>query len=249
MKPEDIKQNRLYNEFAHLWTLLSDPKDYVNEARHWKQALRDKLGEGRHEILELGVGGGNNLSHLTDDFKATAVDLSNKMLDCSRKLNPGVEHHVGDMRTVRLGRKFKAVIIHDAINYMLNEDDLRAAFKTASEHLDKGGVFVTSPDYFKETFVDGSVRCQSKSDGETKLDFVEYEFDPDPDDTEYVYILTYFIRRGADLQIEHDRHLAGLFPLQRWLELIDEAGFDVEKYSYDVHDDKHQSFLLVGVKR
>ncbi|MFZ5981273.1 MAG: class I SAM-dependent methyltransferase [Candidatus Zixiibacteriota bacterium] len=249
MKPEDIKQNRLYYEFADMWPLLSDSKEYAGEARYWKEALRDKLGEGRHEILELGVGGGNNLSHLTADFKATAVDLSDKMLDISRRLNPDVEHYVGDMRTVRLGMKFKAVIIHDAINYMLTEDDLRAAFKTAAEHLDKGGVFVTSPDYFRETFTDGAVRHQKRTDGQTVLDYVEYEFDPDPDDTEYIYILTYFIRKGAELRIEHDRHYGGLFPLKRWLELIDEAGFDVEKYDYDVHDDKRQSFLLVGVKR
>lgn len=249
MKPEDIKQNRLYDEFAEMWPLLSDPKDYAEEARHWRDALRSKLGEGRHEILELGVGGGNNLSHLTADFQATAVDLSEKMLDISRRLNPGVKHYVGDMRTVRLGRRFKAVIIHDAVNYMLTEDDLRSAFRTAAEHLDRGGVFVTAPDYFKETFTDGAVRHQRRTDGETVLDYVEYEFDPDPNDTSYVYLLTYYIRKGAELRIEHDRHCGGLFPMKRWLELIDEAGFEVEKYGYDVHEDKRQSFLLVGVKR
>ena len=58
---------RMYTEFARYWTLISDPADYAEEARYWREALRSRLGPGRHEILELGVGGGNNLSHLTDD--------------------------------------------------------------------------------------------------------------------------------------------------------------------------------------
>jgi len=249
MKYEDIKQNRLYDEFAHLWVLISDPKDYAPEAAFWKKALRDKLGPGRHEIMKLGVGGGNNLSHLKNEFKATAVDISDKMLDNSRRLNPEVEHLVGDMRTVRLGRKFKAVLIHDAINYMLTEDDLRAAFRTAAEHLDPGGVFITSPDYTTETFVDGVVRHGSGADENTRLVHIEYEFDPDSNDTTYEYLMIYLIREKGQLRIEHDRHVGGLFREARWLELIEEAGFEVEKYAYDVHDDNRQSFLFVGVRK
>ncbi|MBN1212122.1 MAG: methyltransferase domain-containing protein [candidate division Zixibacteria bacterium] len=249
MNYEDIKQNRLYDEFAHLWNLISNPQDYALEAAFWKKALRDKLGPGRHEILELGVGGGHNLSHLKNEFRATAVDISDKMLDNSRRLNPEVEHLVGDMRSVRLGRIFRAVIIHDAINYMLTEDDLHAALRTAAEHLDPGGVFVTSPDYTTETFTDGVVRHGSCADENTRLVHIEYEFDPDPDDTTYEYLMIYLIREKGQLRIEHDRHVTGLFREARWLELIEDAGFEVEKYAYDVHDDKRQSYLFVGVKK
>jgi hypothetical protein len=42
--------------------------------RVWGEALQAKLGLERHEVLELGIGEGNNLSHLTNDFQATAVD-------------------------------------------------------------------------------------------------------------------------------------------------------------------------------
>ena len=100
----------MYTEFAKYWTLISDPADYAKEACCWRDALRSKLGPGQHEILEMGVGGGNNLSHLKADFNFTAVDISPQMIEQAKKLNPDVEFHVGDMRTVRLGRKFKAVI-------------------------------------------------------------------------------------------------------------------------------------------
>ena len=125
----------MYNDLAYLWPIISPPEDYTEEAGYWRRAIRETLGEGRHHVLELGVGGGHNLSHLTADFQATAVDVSPRMLEISRTLNPDVEHHLGDMRTVRLGRTFDAVLIHDAVSYMLTEDDLRATFATARAHL------------------------------------------------------------------------------------------------------------------
>lgn len=75
---------------------------------------------------------------------------------------------------------------------------------------------------------------------------VEYEYDPDPNDTITETIMFYLIREKGSLHIEQDRHIMGLFPLQTWLDLMSEAGFHVEKWPYDVHDDGRESYLLVG---
>ena len=45
----------------------------------------------------------------------------------SRRLNPGVSHYVGDMRSVRLGETFDAVLIHDSLDYMTTEVELRGS--------------------------------------------------------------------------------------------------------------------------
>ena len=240
---------RMYDELAHLWPLFSAREDYAKEAELWRAALREKLGAGRHAILELGVGGGNNLSFLTDDFQATAVDLSQKMLRNSIALNPGVDHHVGDMRSVRLGRTFKAVLIHDAICYMLTEDDLRRTFATARAHLEPGGVLIVAPDDYRETFRDPSVSHGTKVDGQRSLTQFEYQYDPDPTDTTIESRMVYVIREGSEVRIEQDRHVMGLFPLATWLGLMRAAGFVVEKRPYDVHDDGREAYLLVGVLR
>ncbi len=34
----------MYEEFAHLWPLISAPGDYADEARFWRDVLRAKLG-------------------------------------------------------------------------------------------------------------------------------------------------------------------------------------------------------------
>ena len=36
---ETGKMNRMYGEFAHLWTLISAPEEYAEEARYWREGL------------------------------------------------------------------------------------------------------------------------------------------------------------------------------------------------------------------
>jgi len=238
---------RMYTEFAHYWPLISDPADYADEAKVWRDTLRARLGPGRHEILELGVGGGHNLSHLTGEFKATAADLSPQMIEQARKLNPDVTFHVGDMRTIRLDREFRAVLIHDAISYMLTEDDLRATFATAAAHLEPGGVFITSPDWTRENFHAPAVSHDTNTDGAITFTLIEYTRDPDPADTTAESLMWYLIEEEGTLRVEEDRHVMGLFSEETWLRLIEEAGFYVEKVPYDFHEDHRESYLFVGV--
>ena len=77
------------------------------------------------DVLELGSGGGATPSTSEAGLALTLVDLSDGMLAVSRQLNPGSDHHRGDMRSVRLGRSFDAVFVHYAIGYMVSEADLR----------------------------------------------------------------------------------------------------------------------------
>ena len=56
-------------------------------------------------------------------------------LAVSRALNPDCEHVTDDMRTMRLGRIFELVFVHDAVSYLTTEDDLRAALETSAPPL------------------------------------------------------------------------------------------------------------------
>ena len=118
MKDNNPTHNRLYYDLAHLWPIFSPAEEYAQEADLWLQALREKLGPGDHTILDLGVGGGHLLSHVASEFKATAVDISERMLANSIRLNDNVEHILGDMRSIRLNRKFSAVLLHDSVSYL-----------------------------------------------------------------------------------------------------------------------------------
>lgn len=247
MDSASIPVNRLYNDLVHLMPLLTPPGDYAEEAGRWRGVLREKLGPGRHEILEMGVGGGHNLSHLTAHFQATAVDISEPMLDLCRSLNPGVELHLGDMRSIRLGRRFPAVLIHDAVSYMLTEEDLRAAFLTAAAHLNPGGTFITAPDYYKESFQGPRIEHCTRREGETELTYIEYAHDPDPGDSTMEMLLFCLLReRGGPVSIEQDRHVIGLFSRKTWATLLAEAGFVVETRAFFLDGEGKPYELLVG---
>lgn len=237
--------NRLYTDLAHLWPLMSPPEDYADEGDCWRGELRKRLGPGRARILELGTGGGHLLHHIADGFEATAVDLSEGMLAHSRRLNPDVTHHVGDMRTVRLGETFDAVLIHDAISYMTTEDDLRAAFATARAHLRPGGLFLTAPDDYVETFTPPDVWHETQRSGEAELTFVEYSWDPDPSDTRIETVYVFFFQENGALRVEVDRHTFGLFPVSTWERLLIESGFKAERIDYPHSENGSEAYLWI----
>lgn len=234
---------------AYLWPIISPPEEYSNEARYFRDVILEELGPGRHSLLELGVGGGHNLSHLTVDFDCTAVDLSPDMLALSEGLNPDVPHRVGDMRCIRLKKIFDAVLIHDAASYILIEEDLKDTFTTAAMHLRPGGVFMVAPDWVQETFPDGWVYDWDRRQGNIEVNIQEVMLDPDTTDTQVESTYTYTIKKGNETKIEVDTHITGLFPLSTWSGLMGQAGFDVEVRALPPNEGGYGSWLFIGVAR
>ena len=140
---------RLYGEFAPWFHLLTDPAEYAEDAQFYGDALVEACDGPLLTLLELGSGGGNVASHLKQRFALTLVDLSPEMLKLSKSINPDAEHLAGDMRSVRLGREFDAVLIHDAISYITTDADLRRTIETAFVHLRPGGAAIFAPDHIR----------------------------------------------------------------------------------------------------
>jgi trans-aconitate methyltransferase len=238
----------LYTDLAGWFHLLTSPADYAEEAAFYRERLLEASQIPVRTLLELGSGGGNNASHLKAHFQLTLVDLSPDMLAVSRTLNPECEHLQGDMRTVRVGREFDAVLIHDAIMYMVSKPDLRAAFETAFVHLKPGGAALFAPDCTRETF--RSTTEHGGHDGQGRaLRYLEWSWDPDPGDTTFVSEMVYLLREGGQVRVEHDRHIEGLFQRQQWLDWLAEAGFEPRAIPF-VHSEIEPGTMevFVGVK-
>jgi hypothetical protein len=224
---------KLYGEHAAWWPIFSAPADYASEAAEYRNLLvdaRDEVGDA----LELGSGGGNNASHLKASFRMTLVDRSPAMLDVSRRLNPECDHVEGDMRTVRLGRTFDAVFVHDAIAYIATREDLGAVFATAFVHCRPGAPALFVPDYVTETFEPGTE--WGGHDGKDRsIRWLQWRTDPDPSDDTYVMDFAYvFHEPDGSMRIDGERHVCGLFPDAAWRALLVDAGFE-EVRSVDVH--------------
>ena len=240
---------RLYSDLAWLWPAFSPPTDYADDAGRWREALRQLLGPGRHSLVELGSGGGHTLSHLTADFDVTAVDLSPQMLALSQELNPDVPHHLGDMRDIRLGKQFDAVGIHDAVCYLLTEQDLLASFLTAREHLRPGGVLLLSPDYLKESYSGHRVLHWICGDASPPFTVIEYCHDPDESDTTIESLFFFILHEPDGLRVVQDHHTTGLFPSTTWLELLDQSGFNAELVTLPGYEGGYGGHLLVATLR
>ncbi len=216
---------RLYGDLAEWWPLISPPDAYVEEAADAATALAAASIPVR-DVLELGSGGGHNAVHLKGRFAMTLVDLSADMLAVSRRLNPECEHRQGDMRTMRLDRTFDAVFVHDAVDYMVTETDLRQAIETAFVHCRPGGNAVFVPDHTTQTFQSATGHGGSDDATGRGARFLSWAWDPDPADTwtqtEYAFLL-----READgsVHVVHETHRTGLFGRDRWLRLLRDAGF------------------------
>lgn len=217
---------RMYDELADWFHLLTAPAEYADEAEVILALLREHVEGPLETLLELGSGGGNTASHLRAHLRLTLTDLAPAMIELSRGLNPDCEHVLGDMRTLRLGRTFDAVLIHDAVMYMTTEADLAAAIETAFVHLRPGGAAVIAPDCVRETFTP-STEHGGHDGPDRSLRYLGWSHDPDPDDTTFVTDFAMLLREGADdVRVRYDRHVEGVFPRATWLRLLREAGFE-----------------------
>jgi SAM-dependent methyltransferase len=224
---------KLYAELASWWPILSSPSDYAEEAAFYQRLLIESSALTPATALELGSGGGNNASYFKRRLAMTLVDRSPGMLAVSRALNPECEHIEGDMRTVRLGRQFDLVFVHDAVCCMTSEADLRAAITTAFVHCRPGGATLFAPDALRETFREST--DHGGHDGpERSLRYLEWTYDPDPTDTTYTTDYAYLLRESdGSVRVEHDRHLDGLFARGEWLGWLADAGFDPRAVPFD----------------
>lgn len=236
---------RMYGALASWWTLLSPPEEYTDEAADLLGRLDAAVAREGATLLELGSGGGSFASHLKRRFRLTLTDVSPAMLAVSRAANPECEHLVGDMRTLRLDRRFDIVLIHDAIMYATSPQDVRAALRTAAYHCRSGGLVAVLPDHVRETFEPETDHGGHDAPDGSGLRYLEWTWDPDPNDETYVVDYA-FVLRNADgtVRVEHDRHVEGLFSRDQWLAWLDEAGVAARG-----ENDEWGREVFIGVRR
>jgi SAM-dependent methyltransferase len=219
---------KLYRDLAEWWPLFSPPgEDYAEEAAYVRRLFEERASGSLRTLLELGSGGGHNAVHLKAHYALTLLDLSPEMLDMSRALNPECEHLEGDMTSVRLGRLFDAVFVHDAVGYLTRETDLAAAMETAAVHCRPGGVAIFAPDCVSETHQPGTDDGGADGDGRA-LRYLEWTHDRDPNGTTYPVDYAIVLRdEKGESRVVHDRHVLGVFPRATWQTLFEAAGFEV----------------------
>ena len=137
----------IFSDYSSCYNLLYADKDYGAEADYVARLIRKSNPEAS-SILELGCGTGRHAQHFASHgFSVHGVDLSSEMIEVAQSNHKPSDREivfeVGDVRSVRLGRRFDCVLsLFHVMSYQTSNDDIRNAFLTASEHTAPGGVFV-----------------------------------------------------------------------------------------------------------
>jgi len=216
---------RLYRELAGWWPLISPPAEYADDAAAVEREFA-AAGVPVRTLLDLGSGGGHVALHLRPGRSVTLADLSADMLAASQQLNPGCEHVQADMRAVRIGRQFDAVLVHDAVDYMTSQADLALVIGTAFAHCRPGGIAVFVPDHTAETFRPGTGAGGGHDGSGRQASFTERTTDPVPGD-DWILAEYEFTLRDADgaVTVVPEAHRLGSFRRATWLQLLTSAGF------------------------
>jgi SAM-dependent methyltransferase len=134
-----------YDEFAPYYDSFTAHHDYD----HWTsvlEGLAQRHGLTGRELLDVACGTGKSfLPMLARGYRVTACDASRAMVDVARA-KPGAgeaQLFVADMRDLpTLGSFDFVTCIDDAINYLLDEADLEAAFRCAATQLAETGLYL-----------------------------------------------------------------------------------------------------------
>ena len=133
--------SKLYSELSEIYELMyASFIDYNNEYKLYGNILRSYQKES---VLEIGSGTGNLASLFEENgFKYLGLDMSVDMLEIARRKNPSSVFVEGDMRNFLLDELMDSVIITGrSISYLLKNEDVNSAFKSAHKNLKKGGIF------------------------------------------------------------------------------------------------------------
>jgi SAM-dependent methyltransferase len=169
-----------YGSFARFYDRFTE--DYAYD--HWMAGVDGwarSQGLTGDELLDVACGTGKSFEPMLErGYSVTACDISPEMVaEAHRKHGPRADIFVADMRRLPWRERFDlATCMDDAVNYLLDDDDLLAALASIHGALRPGGMVVfdanslaTYRTTFAETFEVVSGGCRFRWTGEAEPDF------------------------------------------------------------------------------
>lgn len=144
-------------------------KDCAAEARDVASRVH-RIRPDARSLLDVGCGTGVHLEAFRRLFdRVEGVEIAPAMRERARRRLPGVAIHRVDMRSLRLGRTFDAVVSLSAVGYSDTVEELRAAVGRMADHLVPGGVLAVEPWWLADKYVDHYVGSDLVHDGDMVL--------------------------------------------------------------------------------
>jgi SAM-dependent methyltransferase len=229
-----------FDSYSKYYDLFYKDKDYEGESEYIHQLIQ-KYVPGSKSILDLGCGTGAHALFLAKKgYQVYGVDRSKTMLakarerlrDLDSMIGKRLSFSIGDVRSIRLGRKFDVVIsLFHVMSYQTTNDDLRKAFATARVHLKNRGLFVFDCWYGPGVLTDRpAVRIKRYEDGSAEVTRVaEPQMHANSNTVDVIYHIFAKGKRKSDIEEIKEVHSVRYLFEPEIVLLLNEAGLKLIK--------------------
>lgn len=215
-----------YRDFARVYDEFMDQTPYdewlLNILNIFKEYKIDKDAQ----VLDLGCGTGKMARKLArEGYQVTAVDNSMDMLEiAASEEDDHILYVLQDMVSLELPQQVDAAVsICDCMNYILEEEDLKEAFRRVREFLKEDGVFVfdmNSHYKYKEILA-----CNTLAEDREDASFIWDNF-YDEEERINEYQLSLFIQNEQGTYNKYEElHLQKAYEQEEVVSFLYEAGF------------------------
>lgn len=210
---------KIYNEFG--WNYF--PEAFGEQLLAW---LREHQITVRTSLdLACGTGVLCEILH-RNGIQASGMDFSEGMIEIARSSNPSIEYEVADMISYRPNKQFDLVTCTgDALNHILDLNDVEQIFKNVFGYLVTGGWFIF--DLLNEKEIPSQEPFDLDFNDEVHSQFAVTQ------DADGVITLKTTVFENGRLQFEerireivHDREAV--------CSLLEKTGFQIQKYSHQL---------------
>jgi ubiquinone/menaquinone biosynthesis C-methylase UbiE len=222
----------MYSQSAAVYDALSRHKDYGAAAATLSRILLDLVGPGA-SLLDVACGTGRHLERLREHFQVAGLDQSEDMLRVARQRCPGIDLHVGDMRTFSLDGQFDAITcLFGSIAYATTLADLAHSLRNVVRHLKPGGALVIEPWLAPERFISGRLVFDTIDDPDLKVARVYVT--RDEQGRVAVYDMQYLVATTEGVRHFTEVERLGLFTHEEYLHVLRDAGVSVRQSTGDL---------------
>ncbi len=217
----------MYKELAKFYNLIYHWKDYEKESRKIKELIvKYKKSEGK-KLLDVGCGTGIHLEYFKDIYSCTGVDLNDEILDIARENIKNVIFKQADMINLNLNSKFDIITcLFSVIGYVKSYSNLEKTIQSFASHLEKDGIIIIEPWFTKSAYWVGPPGMTTYDGEEIKIARLNStKLEGDISVMEMYYLIA---EKNKDVKYFVETHKLGLFEIDKFLEIMREAGFKSE---------------------
>jgi SAM-dependent methyltransferase len=225
--------------YAGIYDALYGEKDYGGEIAFVEGLLNRHAQAPVRRVLDLGCGTGRHGIALAErGYSIAGVDMASAMLARAEARRAGlpsalrdaVSFHLGDIRSIDLGKEFDAVVsLFHVMSYQTTDADVLATLETAKRHLPSGGLFLFDFWHGPAVLAEAPARREKRvEDGVFRaVRRTEPVWEKDRDIVRVIYDIDITDTSSGEMQSAREEHVMRYFFRDKISTMAMRAGFSI----------------------